>query len=137
MKIFDKSDAAEARLAFVPDQFYTVAEIARTLRIEHATARAMIDRGEIECMYLPGNKRRVLGSAMLRYLQLGTPLYTQKQVAEKLGVSLRTIRQWMQDGILTPAKMPRGRLVRFAAEQVDAIAKGERADFTGPFRKRG
>lgn len=54
---------------------------------------------------------RVSASDRIRIL---TQLYTQKQIAERLGVSIRTVRRWLNSGV-QPTPENRAKLVKHAA----------------------
>jgi excisionase family DNA binding protein len=50
-------------------------------------------------------------------------LLKARELAERLGISLRTVWRWTQSGEL-PAPVRRGRIVRWKVEDIDQFVRG-------------
>lgn len=46
-------------------------------------------------------------------------MVTQEQVAERYGVTVKTVRNWIARGIITGYRMPGGRLIRIDLNEVE------------------
>lgn len=64
----------------------------------------------------------------------GSPWLNTSEVATHLGVSPRTIRPWLAEGLIPHVRLP-GRFVRFDRDAIDAWARSFAAQQLSPVRK--
>ena len=130
-------------------RLYTIKEAATLLRVDPMTVRRWWKDGKISVIRILGNKPRITKEEMDRLLGYdsanksdwqnviltkqtkegynnhmntkNTKLYGQKEVADILGVTLTTVRRWVEAGKVNVVYLPTSRRPFITEEELDRL----------------
>lgn len=115
----------EVRTAAEPeDELWTSGQVAQWAGVSVGAVGHWASRGYLPCIRTPEGRLRFRRSDVERLLPRRDTVMTSKEVADYLGVSVRTVYKLTREGKLTPVpSSTRSRM--YSRAEVEALGRGE------------